>query len=160
MPRDGALRLLTHPFRNGQRVAHTDTNDLENLLDRFDIAFDDGLDLVWGRWNVAHLQCACKGAQQSSPDGSHHVIEGGRDVLLGLNSVKRLDPTVHAEPDRCIKPFQECLPCRSVDAFNPRPTGMNNFSHIAPLPFFRRGLLPRTPPPSLAGALRPAPCAA
>jgi len=132
MPRDGAFRLLTHPFRNGQRVAHTDTNDLENLLDRFDIAFDDGLDLVWGRWNVAHLQCACKCAQQSSPNRSHHVVEGGRDVLLGLDSVERLDPAVHTEPERCVKPFQERLPGRPLDAFNSRPTGMNNFSHVAP----------------------------
>jgi len=106
---DRALSLFPHACRDGQRVTHADTGDPENLVDGFDIALDGGSNLVgWGR-NVAHLQCACKGAKQSSTDGGHHMVQGGRHVLFGLDTVEGLDSAVHAEPNRCIEAFEKRL---------------------------------------------------
>ena len=129
MSSDGALGLLAHPCRNRQRVANADSDNLENLFDRLDVALDVGLDLVGCRRNVAHFQCAGKGTEQSSPDRSHHVIERGWNLFLGLNPVKFLDPPVDSKSNRRIEPFEKRLANRSLHPLDLQTTGMDDVSH-------------------------------
>lgn len=126
---DRALSLFPHACRDGQRVTDADTGDPENLVDGFDIALDGGSDLVGWCRNVAHLQCAGKGAKQSSTDGGHHMVQGGRHLLFRLDTVESLDSTVYAESNRCIEAFEKRLARWPLDPFNSQTTGVNDFSH-------------------------------
>ena len=129
MSSDGTLGLLPHPSRNRQRVANADADNPEDLLYRFDVALDVGPDLVGSRRNVAHFQCAGKGAEQSSPDRSHHVIKRGWNLFLGLNPVELLDPSVDPKSDRRVEPFEKRLTNRSLHPLDLQTTGMDDFSH-------------------------------
>ena len=134
MPSHRTLGLRPHAARDGQRVANADANDLEHLLDRFDVALDGGLDGLGCRRNIAHLQCAGKGAEQSSTDGSNNMVQGRGHFLFGFDPVKVLDASVHAETDGRIEPFQERLAEWSLHPLDSQPTRMNDISHCS-LPF-------------------------
>ncbi len=123
------LGFLPQTSWDGQRIPHADTSDPKNVIDCFDIAFDSSSDLVGWCRNLAHFQCACKGAEQSSTDGAHHVIKGRRYILFGFNTIEGFNPTVHAESDRGIKPFKKRLTRWPLDPFNSKTTSVNNFSH-------------------------------
>ena len=119
MLRDRALRCLAFALRNLQLIAYTNPGDPENLLDRFDVAFDRGGDLVRGGRNLTHFQCAGKGAEQSSTDGRDYMVEGGRHLLFWLDSVEFLDASVYAEADRGIETLEKGLtdrPLHPLDA--------------------------------------------
>ena len=116
--RHGALGLFPHPGGDGQRISHADTSDPKNFVDGFDIALDSGSDLVGRCGNVAHFQCACQGAEQSSADGGHHVVQGRRHILFRLDTVEGLDSTVHAKADRGVEPFEKRLTRWPLDPFN------------------------------------------
>ena len=118
MPIDRSLGLFPHAARNRQCVPHANAGNPQDFVDGLDVALDRGADLVgWSR-NVAHLQCACQGAEQSSPDCGDHMVERGWHLLLRLNPVERFDAAMHAESDRGVEALQECLANRSLYAFD------------------------------------------
>ncbi len=54
------------------------------------------------------------------------MVECGWHLFVGINPIEGFDPTVHAEPDRGVEALQKRLANRSLDALNPKPTGVND----------------------------------
>ena len=126
---DGTLRGLALTLRDPKVVAHANLSDAQDLVYRFDVTFDRCRNLVWGRRNLTHLQCACQGSEQSTTDGADNVVERGGHVLIRFNAVELLDPTMDAEPNWRIKTFQDHLPNRAINPFDTHSTGMHDLFH-------------------------------
>lgn len=102
----GALRFLPHSSRNPDAIADTNTGNTQDLVDRLNVAFDGSLQVLSRDRNVAHLQCACQGAEQSTADGADHVVQRGRHILVWFDPVELLDTPVNAESHRLLEPLQ------------------------------------------------------
>jgi len=129
MRRHGPLGPLAGARRNAQTIAHSNSRDLQHVVDRLDVALDIRLDLVPRRRYLAHLQCACQGAEQSTADGADHVVQRGRYILLWLDPVALLDAPVDAEPDRLLEPFQIRIPQGTGYSLDPQSARVHYVSH-------------------------------
>ena len=127
-----SLCRFTLAGRYADGVVHTNAGDPEDPIDGFDLPFHHSADLVRLRRNLAHFQCACQRAEQSTADGGDHVIERGRDFLFRLDPIELFDPSVHTEPDRLAKVLEVGVPDRSLHPFDPHATCVYQLSHSAP----------------------------
>ena len=100
MCRQRAVGLLTSARRNLQAIVHANARDSQHVVNRFDVTLDVRLKRLSGHRYLTHCQCAGKSAQQSTTNGTDHMIERGRHLLIWFNSVKFLDPAVHTKLDR------------------------------------------------------------
>ena len=130
----GALGRRTLAGRHGQRVPHPDPRDPQHLVHRFHVAFDGGGDRVGRRRNVARLQRAGQGSEQSGADRRDDVIERRRNLFVRFDAVEPLDAAVDAEPDRRVEVLEPRLPDRPAHPLDPHAAGVNDLSHYFPLP--------------------------
>ena len=126
MPRDSSFSSLPFPFRNLQVIPNPYAHNAKNVVNRFNIAFNLGCDFVTRSRNFTHLQCACKGAEQSTTNRTNHVIESGRNLLVRFDTVEFFDSTMNTESDRMLKSFKMHFSDRALDSINSHPTGMHN----------------------------------
>ena len=106
MGRYGTFGPITGSGRDPEPIVDTNPRDPEHLINGLDVTFHVRLDVLSRRRNVAHLQCACQGAEQSTTDGADHVIKRGRHIFFRLDAVELFDPTMDAESNRFIKAFK------------------------------------------------------
>jgi len=129
MRRHGPLGPLAGARRNPQTIAHTNPRNPQHVVDRLDIALDIRLDLVSRRRYLAHLQCACQSAEQSTADGADHVVQRGRHLLVRFDAIERLDPAVDPEPDRLAETLQVRVSQGAADPFEPQSARMYHVCH-------------------------------
>ena len=132
MSRHCSLCRFTLAGRYADGVVHTNTGDPEDPIDGFDLPFHRSADLVRLWRNLAHFQCACQRAEQSTADGGDHVIERGRDFFFGLDPIELFDPSVHAEPDRLAKVLEVRVPDRPLHPLDPHATCVHQLSYRPP----------------------------
>ena len=118
MRRHGALGPRAGALRNSQTIAHANARDLQHLVDCLDVALDIRLDPVSRRRYLAHLQCACQGAEQSAAHGADDVVQRGRHLFIRFDAVERLDPAVDPESDRLGETLQVRMSHRAGDPFD------------------------------------------
>lgn len=106
MGRYGTFGPITGSGWDPEPIVDTNPRDPEHLVNCLDVTFHVRLDVLSRRRNVAHLQCACQGAEQSTTDGADHVIKRGRHIFFRLDAVELFDPTMDAESNRFIKAFK------------------------------------------------------
>lgn len=116
---DSSFRRRPGAGGDVQAVSNPDPGNPQYLLDCFDITFHRGADRVAGGWNVAHLQCACECAEQSSTNRGDDVIERRGQLFLWLRPVEVLDPAMNTEADRRVEVLEECVSDRPFDPFYP-----------------------------------------
>ena len=106
MRRHSTFGPITGSGRDSESIVDTDPRDPKHLIDCLDVTFHVRLDVLSRRRNVAHLQCACQGAEQSTTDGADHVVKRSRHIFFRLDAVELFDSTVDAESNRFIKAFK------------------------------------------------------
>ena len=106
MRRHCAFSTITASRRDPESIVDTDPRDPKHFIDCLDITLHVRLDVLSRRRNVAHLQCACQGPEQSTTDGANHVVKRGWHIFFRLDTVKLLDPTMDAESNRFIEAFK------------------------------------------------------
>ena len=106
MRRHCAFSTITASRRDPESIVDTDSRDPKHFIDCLDITLHVRLDVLSRRRNVAHLQCACQGPEQSTTDGANHVVKRGWHIFFRLDTVKLLDPTMDAESNRFIEAFK------------------------------------------------------
>jgi len=118
-----------HIRGNGEIVMHANLGNFYGLIDFFDVSFDGGGEVVRESDNLARCQRAGKSAGQSSRDGGDHVIEGRRDLFLGLDTVERCDAAMNAVGDGVLKVFDQGPAQWRVVLFNFDVARVDDFSH-------------------------------
>jgi hypothetical protein len=85
-----------------QLVADVDAFDDQDAAVEFDLAFSVGSETTVSGGDVARLERAPEGADQSTRGGGHDVVEGGRvrGALIGRDAVVLGDFGVHPERHR------------------------------------------------------------
>ncbi len=99
-----SLCLLVVLAREPEAIADGDALDHEHPVSLEDLTLGCGLELAFFDLDLTRLQRAGKGARQSAPGGSDHVVEGGgrgREVV-GRDSVVVGDLGVNAEGNRFL----------------------------------------------------------
>lgn len=106
MRRHGTFGPITGSGRDPESIVDTNPRNPKHLVNCLDVTFHVRLDVLSRRRNVAHLQCACQGAEQSTTDGADHVVKRSRHIFFRLDAVELFDSTVDAESNRFIKAFK------------------------------------------------------
>lgn len=125
MRRKSAFSSFAFSGRNPYFVADAYPRDPKDPVDGLDIPFNVRTKLVRLGGNLAHLQCARKGAKQSTCDGGNHVVESRRHLFCRLDPIESLDSAVNPIPDGFTKVLDVCVPNGTFDFFETNMTCVN-----------------------------------
>ena len=117
MRRHGTFGPITGSGRDPESIVDTNPRNPKHLVNCLDVTFHVRLDVLSRRRNVAHLQCACQGAEQSTTDGADHIVQRRGYVLFGFDSVKGLDSTMDTEPYWFLEAFKISMSYRTSYTF-------------------------------------------
>jgi len=123
--RESAFGSFAFSGRDPYFVADAYPGDPKNPVDGLDIPLNIRTKLVRLGGNLAHLQCAGKGAKQSTCDGGNHVVESCWHLFCRLDSIEFLDSAVNPIPDGFTEVLDECVPNGTFNFFDTNVTCVN-----------------------------------